>query len=600
MNSTSLVVAILQSTTCLAFGSILVILIRKHPDAKILVCRGTLLVGSLLFLASPFISTRQNPMVPVSLNVGPAIPQKEIASVDARISNVVPTASVQHVPTETNQSIDYTALLPIVYGVGLIGSIGFLILGAFSLSKLRRSSTSVKTGRIYDRLIQVANHHHVSMPALFATPAGVTPFVSGLVHKSIHLPLEWLEEQDDAIVGSILEHEVAHLASRDLEWLLIGRLACTILWFNPLTWWLFRDMRISTEERCDQQVVDAGITQTDYANALVMIQERFHESRIAGVSIGAIARGSTLAKRVRTLLANDDFNQMNLSLKTRMFLVALVISSSAVSVAFIAKPTQGPLEGALKNGNIRPEFEAVSESKEDFGPFKLKDGSVAKLEFLYQKVGDKVVAWLPSGKPTTIDSKLLAEDNQPGNANTIRALIRITNVPKPPPNLKVKYHPGQISVSAVQVLDIQHKSIHMWIRTSKLNSDKGMIRLGVPYGKYRTIVRGPLDSLKVDKDPLGNTVHLLPFPKKLIEKDQVSYKDFIALGRDSSGKSVAGGSALNGNGLPSEGKWMLQLFFNELKDRKVVENKAVKEYEIQARDVQTVDFTGIHLTPNSN
>ena len=63
---------------------------------------------------------------------------------------------------------------------------------------------------------------------------------------------------------------------------------------------------------------------------------------------------------------------------------------------------------------------------------------------------------------------------------------------------------------------------------------------------------------------------------------------------------MAGGSALNGNGLPSEGKWMLQLFFNELKDRKVVENKAVKEYEIQARDVQTVDFTGIHLTPNSN
>ncbi len=104
----------------------------------------------------------------------------------------------------------------------------------------------------------------------------------------------WPAEKFDAV----LEHERAHVASRDGYWSWLAQLHAAIFWFNPLAWWLERRLDALAETTSDDAVVAARHDPIAYA-ALLLDFARLPNSR----SVVMSAAESNVSARIERLLA---------------------------------------------------------------------------------------------------------------------------------------------------------------------------------------------------------------------------------------------------------------------------------------------------------
>ncbi|MBP2110507.1 M56 family metallopeptidase [Paenibacillus silagei] len=109
------------------------------------------------------------------------------------------------------------------------------------------------------------------------------PYLSGLMRPWIFVPEQALRELDASRLRHILAHELAHCKRRDMLWNLLGSLAATIHWFNPLMWLAIRRMKIDREVACDayvlevlgeEEAIDYGLTLVEFLKRFSRVRER--------------------------------------------------------------------------------------------------------------------------------------------------------------------------------------------------------------------------------------------------------------------------------------------------------------------------------------
>jgi len=83
------------------------------------------------------------------------------------------------------------------------------------------------------------------------------PCVLGVFRPRLVLPLGLLSELDPHELRLVFLHELAHLSRRDLalNWLLAA--VESIHWFNPLAWFVTRQLRLEREEDCDARALES-------------------------------------------------------------------------------------------------------------------------------------------------------------------------------------------------------------------------------------------------------------------------------------------------------------------------------------------------------
>lgn len=100
--------------------------------------------------------------------------------------------------------------------------------------------------------------------------SSLAPLTWGALRPVLLVPLEsgdWLDKRRRLV----LLHELAHV--RRWDWLtqLVAHVACAAYWFNPLVWWVARQMRIERERACDDIVLASGARASDYARELLAL-----------------------------------------------------------------------------------------------------------------------------------------------------------------------------------------------------------------------------------------------------------------------------------------------------------------------------------------
>ncbi|WP_405105677.1 M56 family metallopeptidase [Paenibacillus sp. FSL K6-1217] len=109
------------------------------------------------------------------------------------------------------------------------------------------------------------------------------PYLSGFLHPWIFVPEQALRELDASRLRHILAHELAHYKRRDMLWNLLGSLAATIHWFNPLMWLAIRHMKIDREVACDayvlevlgeEEAINYGLTLVEFLKRFSRVRER--------------------------------------------------------------------------------------------------------------------------------------------------------------------------------------------------------------------------------------------------------------------------------------------------------------------------------------
>ncbi|HSV93473.1 MAG TPA: M56 family metallopeptidase, partial [Desulfobacterales bacterium] len=127
------------------------------------------------------------------------------------------------------------------------------------------------------------------------------PFTFGVLRPAIVLPLDarrWPVER----AGSVLVHEVAHVARHDLLTQTIAYSACVLFWFVPAVWLAWAVMLREAEACCDQRVIDRGYHGSAYARDIVDLVRAAAGRILLPVHTAALVRKSMVRRRVETVL----------------------------------------------------------------------------------------------------------------------------------------------------------------------------------------------------------------------------------------------------------------------------------------------------------
>src|SRR5262249_14971111 len=97
---------------------------------------------------------------------------------------------------------------------------------------------------------------------------GSMPMTCGLFRPAVLLPAG-ASEWNASRLRVVLLHELAHVRRGDVATHLLARIAFSLVWWNPLAWFGWRQIVNEGERATDDLVLAAGERATDYAGQLL-------------------------------------------------------------------------------------------------------------------------------------------------------------------------------------------------------------------------------------------------------------------------------------------------------------------------------------------
>ena len=127
-----------------------------------------------------------------------------------------------------------------------------------------------------------------------------SPFALGIIRPVVLFPKGALDVMpdgglEDMLSGGgagsrqacVLRHEVSHVLGRDILGKFLIFLAIAAEWFNPLTYYLFKENREVSEMLCDMAAVEGRTKKekAEYMECIIEAVQKPHDTRLTGVSL---------------------------------------------------------------------------------------------------------------------------------------------------------------------------------------------------------------------------------------------------------------------------------------------------------------------------
>ena len=278
-----------------------------------------------------------------------------------------------------------------------------LWLAGVALCLLRLTGSSLRTQRV----VRSATPAPELGPDVVVTNELTYPIAAGLVAPKIMLPAHLLTTLQRSDLESIVRHERAHIARRDIFTNLIQRLIESCLFFNPWIYIIGRQLIKEREAACDDYAVDATGEPDRYASCLAQLAQTARTQQTPLLTPSAIGSRRMLVGRIARLL-----NGKATQLKINYFVLGATVTSF-VALAFFVQTANGlaAVSLAVTNPNIpacahdiKP-LDAVPPdiAKADFKP-NVESGVLVTIDAAGHVVDAKIV--LSSGS-TAIDKATL-------------------------------------------------------------------------------------------------------------------------------------------------------------------------------------------------
>jgi beta-lactamase regulating signal transducer with metallopeptidase domain len=322
---------------------------RAAASTRHLVWAGAML-GAVVVPAAAIVGPQWRVQVPVTLaaTLAPALVTASTPAVPPAIGRAgtpaLPTsvASRDASDAETRPALSLSRLAIGIWAVGALAVLAYLAVGMGAAWWLRRSARPLND-RWSDDAHALAEALEIRQPVVFAEAAVATPMVSGLRRPWILVPRDahaWPESR----LHVALLHELAHVKRRDCLVQTLAQIVCGLYWFNPLVWVASRRLQSERERACDDFVLSAGTSGSDYAGHLLEIaqgaQLRLSPFAFTGV---AMARRTQLEGRLMAIL-NPALRRSS-GRRTRLLAAAALVTIS-VPVATLRVTGADPVASA--------------------------------------------------------------------------------------------------------------------------------------------------------------------------------------------------------------------------------------------------------------
>lgn len=164
------------------------------------------------------------------------------------------------VPAASNPAPAAIRLPDLADALVLLWLAGALVLLIWKITSFRAFSRCLRAGcrevedpALLDLLAQAGERLGVRRPVeLYENPLAASPLLLGLFRPCVVLPSAAVPEE--AFRHTVL-HELTHYRRKDLLYKWLVQLTVCLHWFNPLVWWMAREIDRACELACDEAVL---------------------------------------------------------------------------------------------------------------------------------------------------------------------------------------------------------------------------------------------------------------------------------------------------------------------------------------------------------
>ncbi|HWY88772.1 MAG TPA: M56 family metallopeptidase, partial [Gemmataceae bacterium] len=196
------------------------------------------------------------------------------------------------------EALSPAALIAVGYGAIAAGLLAWFALGVLSLARLYRSTYPVP-GEVLELFRAIAGPAGDAV-TLRASDRVELPLAFRGRRPIIVLPGSLCRSANDPALHYSLAHEWSHVEGGDVSRWYLTSLAQFLYFFNPLFWWLRRQLRLCQDYLADARAAEHARQTEDYAAYLVGLARRRLTVPVAALGIGD--RRSNLYRRIIMLL----------------------------------------------------------------------------------------------------------------------------------------------------------------------------------------------------------------------------------------------------------------------------------------------------------
>lgn len=148
------------------------------------------------------------------------------------------------------------AVLSCIWFAGTFVMLLLFARAAIHLCKLKQSAMPLQNKKVYNLYQMCLNEMGIKRKIpVFSTAFLKSPVLSGFINPQIYLPIHLISEYNAKDMRFMLLHELQHYRHKDALMNFIINVICIIYWFNPLVWFVLKEIRTDREIACDTSVL---------------------------------------------------------------------------------------------------------------------------------------------------------------------------------------------------------------------------------------------------------------------------------------------------------------------------------------------------------
>lgn len=335
-----------------------------------------------------------------------------------------------------SNAIDWSTLLITLYLVPVILLMARLLLGLWTLHRVRAASDAIEDARILNEVTRLLLALQISRRVSVRTSTQIhSPVSFGTLRPLVLLPVEALHWPAQTL-RHVLGHELSHVQRGDWLSKLLCYALASMLWVNPLCWRLLKRLDACAESACDMQAAAVGDDNADYASTLLSVARRCqqHETR-PPLFAQSMLEGSSLETRIIHLLEGKTMQKDALRKERRNVLFTLALLSSILMVT-LANTQIVSAQSSADNAENRPP--PATRNADDRGEFLPLTSVLPQYPTVAAEQG--IEGWVQVRFTVDIDGSVAAGsieivDSEPAdifNRSAIRALEQFRFTPYAP------------------------------------------------------------------------------------------------------------------------------------------------------------------------
>lgn len=264
-------------------------------------------------------------------------------------------------------------IVHIAGGIWVLGLIAGMLISGYRYVRFRRILRA-NIQVVDETWGQVVTHyfekHQLKGVRVYQNMLAATTFVTGVIRPKIILPEKHYTEKQ---IIMMIEHEVHHIRCHDLFWKQLAMFISWLHWFNPLVYWLGRELSEEQEIDCDLAVCDTNPQYTvgEYCQFLYDEQVTNVDSAFAAA---LTETKSSLERRIEEMFNRKKYKKWTRKMRILCglaFVLAMVAPMYAMADGVIS------LDTALRvNYEVATEVEPL-EPEEVF--YAMDDGTVQEV-----------------------------------------------------------------------------------------------------------------------------------------------------------------------------------------------------------------------------